>query len=263
MTSDAIFETAGGRLLPTPHATSFWAGDRLHGGPVLGLFARAVEAASPDPELICARLTVDMFRPVPHALLQVRSELVRQGARLAVVQCSLHAEQRELARATALLLRESAGPAPEAQAAPEPHQALATESLFRGRDSGGFAQGFHTQVQTRWPARHDASQPLSIWFHMPLPLVAAEPFSAFQHAVAISDFANAVASIVGRERGRSAPYINADATLYLCRRPVGEWFCLQSQGSEEQRGISLARVAIADELGVLGQVQQARVLYGG
>jgi hypothetical protein len=258
----AIFDSSGGRLTPSVHATSFWAGDRLHGGPVLGLFARAVEAASPDPELICARLTVDMFRPVPHAPLEVRSEVVRQGARLAVVQCSLRDAQRELARATALLLRETAGSAAEPQAAPEPHQALATESLFRGRDSGGFPQGFHTQVQTRWPARRDLAQPLSIWFHMPLPLVAAEPFSAFQHAVAISDFANAVASIAGRERGRDAPYINADATLYLCRRPVGEWFCLQSQGSEEERGISLARVSIADERGVLGQVQQARVLFG-
>ena len=259
MSAQAIFERAGELLNPTTHATSFWAGDRLHGGPVLGVLARAVEQASPDPELICARLTVDMFRPVPHAPLQLQTQLVRQGARLAVLQASLFSEQRELARATALLLRESASAAVQHAPAPASHAELATESLFRGRESGGFPHGFHTAVQTRWPAPARQGQPLAIWFHMPLPLVAAEPFTPFQHAVAISDFANAVASIADSRR---APYINADATLYFSRRPQGEWFCLQREGLDEERGISLARVSIADERGVFGHVQQARVLFG-
>ena len=244
--------------MPTANATGPWAADRLHGGPVLGLLARAVEAAV-DPQLVCARLTVDMFRPVPHAPLGVRCEIVRQGARLSVLQASLFAEQTELARASALFLRESELDAATHSRPPGGFDDLPSESLLRSMRDPRVAHGFHTRVETRWLPRA-AGDPVGIWFRLPVPLVAAEPTSALQRAMALSDFANAVSSIADSEREQPfTPYINTDATLYFSRRPEGEWFCLQQLGNETERGISVAGVSIADQRGPLGQVQQARL----
>jgi Thioesterase-like superfamily len=256
--NEAVFERSGELFVPTPSATGPWAADRLHGGPVLGLLARAIEAAV-DPELVCARLTVDMFRPVPHAPLGVRSEIVRQGGRLMVLQASLFAEQTEMARASALFLRESDLDAATHSQPPGGFEELPTESLMRGMRDPRVPRGFHTRVETRWVPRA-AGDPLAIWFRLPMPLVAAEPASALQRAITLSDFANAVSSIAESERQpRITPYINTDATLYFSRRPQGEWFCLRELDNEAERGISVAGVSIADQRGPFGRVLQARL----
>jgi hypothetical protein len=103
--------------------------------------------------------------------------------------------------------------------------------------------------------------PLAIWFRMPIPLVAGEEPTALQRAVQLSDFANAVAAIAQRDRVSSpVPFINVDATLYFTRKPVGEWFCLQEQAIEVERGISVATCALFDERGSCGRVTQGRLV---
>ncbi|HKU37369.1 MAG TPA: acyl-CoA thioesterase domain-containing protein [Polyangiales bacterium] len=255
----AVFERSGELFVPTAAATGPWAADKLHGGPILGVLAREVERVASDPQLLCARLTVDMFRPAPHAPLAVRSEVVRQGGRLLVMQAGLFAGELEVARATALLLRESDLPGTRHAAPARGYEGLPTESLMRGMRDPRVPLGFHTCVETRWPPRA-AGDPLAIWFHWPLALVDSELPSPFQQAAALSDFANAVASIADNQRENPAvPYINSDATLYFSRRPEGEWFCLQELGSDVERGISVAEVVIADSRGVFGRVVQARL----
>jgi hypothetical protein len=256
--TEAVFERSGELFVPTASATGPWGADRLHGGPVLGLLARAFEAAA-DPALVCARMTVDMFRPVPHEPLGVRCEMVRQGGRLMVLQASLFAGQTELSRASALFLRESELDATHHSQPPGGFEDLPSESLLRGLRDPRVPLGFHTRVETRWPPRAD-SEPLAIWFRLPLPLVAAESTSALQRAVALSDFANAVSSIADNQRlPVLVPYINTDATLYFSRRPEGEWFCLQELAGEAESGISVAGVSIADRRGPFGRVLQARL----
>lgn len=248
--------------MPGADATGPWGADRLHGGPVLGLLARAIENAAPAPDLVVRRLTFDLFRPVPVELLHVRVETLRQGTRLALLEAALLVGDSEFARATALLLRASEAPtALGPRSAPAGPGGLTTESLMRAfRDDGDvIPPGFHTRIETRWVPR-SADEPLAIWFRLPIALVAGERASAFQCAVAISDFANAVVSIAARERDRTeALYINADATLYLSRRPEGEWFCLQEQDSDAERGIGVAETLLCDAQGPFGRALQARL----
>lgn len=202
---------------------------------------------------------------MPLAPLSVRIEPLRQGSRLWLLQGALHAGGEELARATALLLRASDAPSAESTASAAPRPAgpdgLPTESLMRGfkRDRDTFSPGFHNRVQTRWVPR-TAGDPLAIWFHLPIALVEGEPASPFQCAIALADFANAVASIAGQERDRAAtPYINADTTLYLTRRPQGEWFCLREQATDAERGVSVTETQLHDPAGVFGRALQARL----
>lgn len=261
MSARAVFQSDGGRFLPTPLAVGPWGSDRLHGGPVLGLLARAIERVSEDPQLVLARLTVDLFRAVPLAALSVRAEIVQRSRRLAVVQAALSVEQTEYARASAVLLAPSdVEDMHPAWPAPEGPDGLASESLMRGMKSQ-VRSGFHTMIETRWPARAN-DQPLAVWFRLPVELVEAETPSALQRVVAVSDFANAIASIGASRRSDTAlPYINTDCTLYLWRKPEGEWFALQEQLTHAVNGVSLAESTLYDSRGPLGRALQARLAY--
>jgi hypothetical protein len=262
MSDEPVFRRDGDRFVPTASATGPWGQDRLHGGPVLGLFVREFEAAAGDPELVLARLTLDLFRPVPVAPLALRVEALRKGSRLSLLNGELLVAGEPFARASALWLRASDAPGSSARAPQRPQGpgGLADESLMRGfrSDAEGFPPGFHNRVLTRWPARA-AGEPLAIWFRMPIALVDGEQVSPLQAAVALADFANAVANIAAQDQVARVPYINTDATLYLTRRPRGEWFCMQEQGSEAERGVSVCEVSLWDEAGLFGRALQARI----
>lgn len=179
MTDDAVFVLDGERFVPSRHSIGPWAHDRLHGGPVQGLIVRAVLQAEPDPELVLARLTVDLFRPVPQAPLSLRSETLRKGSRLALLRVHVLGEDgTELAQGTALMLRSSDVAAGTAvSAVPQGPDGLTTESLSRGAPrASGRPSGFHTMVETRWVPRAQG-QPLAVWFRLPIALVAGEPAS--------------------------------------------------------------------------------------
>jgi acyl-CoA thioesterase len=260
--SYAIFRLDGTRFLPEPDSCGPWGTDRMHGGPVFGLIARAVEAAAPDPALIPTRFTFDLFRAVPLVPLDVHTQIVRQSGRLCLIRVALRAGDDELVSATALLLRGSDSNESQHDAtAPKGPDGLETRSLMNdGRSAPPSSRaGFHVRVETRWVPRSNG-EPLAIWFRMPLPLVSGEEPTALQRAVQLSDFANAVAAIAQRDRVPSpAPFINVDATLYFTRKPSGEWFCLQEQAVEVERGISVASCALFDEQGLCGRVTQSRL----
>jgi hypothetical protein len=263
----AVFERAGELFIPTAHAVGPWGADRLHGGPVLGLLTRGVEAGLSDPGMRITRLTFDLFRPAPTAPLRLRVEPLRPGGRLQVLVASLLSEEREVARATALALRFN-GEAPAidhfaADPAIEGPDGIETGSLLRGQlGPMAMPRGFHTTVETRWVPQPSAGVhgPLAIWFRLPVALIDGERASPLQLAAALSDFCNAVVTISARSRkAKSPPYINTDTTLYLARPPQGEWFGLREERVHEQAGTSLTQLALYDRDGCFGRAQQARL----
>ena len=71
----ALFRREGERFCPTRAAGSPW-GHFVGGGPVSALLARAIEGHIEDPAVVVARLTVDLFRPVPSEPLAVKEALL-------------------------------------------------------------------------------------------------------------------------------------------------------------------------------------------
>lgn len=102
--TEALFQRDGDLYLPTPACGSPWSPGQLHGGPVVGLMAHAVEQASDNNDLHLSRLTVDLLRAVPNAPLTVTTRLVRGGKRLQILEASLFAGEAEVTRASALFL---------------------------------------------------------------------------------------------------------------------------------------------------------------
>ena len=104
--AEAIFETDGERFLPTRLAQGPWYPDTQHGGPMLGLLARAVERFPSEQPMQVARLTVDLLRAAPMAPVSVTARLYESRRNVEFVEASLLADGREMARATARLYDE-------------------------------------------------------------------------------------------------------------------------------------------------------------
>ncbi|MFZ8913641.1 MAG: acyl-CoA thioesterase domain-containing protein, partial [Pseudomonadales bacterium] len=105
----AIFHRDGDHYLPQDPARGPW-GESLHGGAPAALLTQALTdlVAVPFP---LARLTLDMFRPVPLAPLALTGTVLRKGKRLALAEMTLSAEGVPCARALGLFSAPS--PLPE------------------------------------------------------------------------------------------------------------------------------------------------------
>lgn len=266
--TNAIFIPEGDAFMPTDLAGSPWGPSVLHGGPPAGLLARAIERASPDPELHVARLTIDLFRPVPKALLRTEVRTVREGRRIAVLEASLIAGEVEVSRATALLLR----PSPvelSADALPPPlrlstHEELSTttmDGLLRddagervGASGGPSLPGFHTTLEVRRVSGQPGKGRGTAWVRIPVPFVLGEEITPLVRVSAMSDFGNGLGHI---QASGGVGFINADISLYLHRLPEGEWVCLEAYGVAQEHGLGMVETVVHDHRGAIGRIVQA------
>ena len=152
---DAIFHRDGDLFVPSEYAGSPWYRGYVHGGPPAGLLARCIEQHVGDPEYQLVRLTVDLFRAVPSVPLRATVETVRGGRRVMGVAASLWADDVEVTRASAQLLRRSDEPGLEPPATvPEGPEGLPVGRGFnRVRPDGTYESpprglpGFHNTVR--------------------------------------------------------------------------------------------------------------------
>ena len=88
--ADSIFEPVDGdRFIPTEAALSPWSDQALHGGPPTMLMAREIERFDSEQEMLVARLTVELLRPVGRVPLTVKARMVRPGRKVQLVEASL------------------------------------------------------------------------------------------------------------------------------------------------------------------------------
>lgn len=253
-----VFEAVGDAWVPTEAAVSPWGTDRLHGGPVLGLLAHAACAAVNDPVYELTRFTGDLFARVDNAPLHTTSTVVRKGRRMALCDVTLHCNDRDVARASALFCVPGDGSHAHLDTShPEGPDSLPVHPLISERRASKMPHGFHSEVLTRFGAAQGHGR--TIWFHMPMPLVVGQAPDPVIAAVALSDFNNAVSSIAAYEEGRKSAHMNTDTTLYFERPPTGDWFAMTSDMQSDRAGISVGQVVHHDRDGRFGRSLQARL----
>jgi hypothetical protein len=240
-----LLDLRDGAYVPNPNTRSPWSQELLHGGPVAALLAHETERlVAGDDALRLARLTVDLFRPVPYQPLTVDTELLRDGRRIKVVRASLSAEGVEVARAQALVLRADADAPPGSDVAPPSIEFPPQPDDREPEGPVAYANSIEWRHVTGW----DAPGPAVAWLRVPMPLLPGVPMSPAVRAAAVSDFVNPLANIRG-----GAPYINADITLYLHRLPVGEWLGLAVAARGHEAGVAAADAALHDRTGPVGR----------
>lgn len=260
---DALFEVADGSLMPTDLARGPWDVGALHGGPAAGIVVRAVEqhlARDGGGPWQLARLTLELLRPVPVEPLVVEARTSRPGRKVTLVEASISAGDREVARGVALAIRraELELPLPPRRAATS---VVDPNALPRSRppQRAGVWQAFHNEaVEMRWEAGSwEEPGPVVLWMRLRVPFVAGEETSPAMRAVALGDFGNGVSSELPFGEWR---FLNPELTVHLARQPRGEWVRLDARSVLGPAGAGMAESELSDADGVFGRGTQSLLI---
>lgn len=256
MSTDSLYVQDGDLLVPTEHTRGPWDPRAQHGGGPSALLARCVEQVEAPLPMDTARITVELVRPVPVAEpVRVATRVVRPGRKVQLVEAVM--QQRdgtELCRALALRIRHDEIEPPVAGLEHfEPP--LPPESGIAQQGIGGDRAFAVTGVEMRF-VRGMFMQPgpATVWIRLRMPVLPGEEPSGMQRACAAADFGNGVSAV--HEWGRTL-FINPDLTVYLSRRPVGEWICLEAVTHPGPHGRALAESRLFDSAGVVGRSLQS------
>ena len=249
MARDFFFEQDGpGRFLPTPLTRGPWDPKSLHGRVLAGLIAHAVEVEHGDPDFHAARLTTDMFRVAPMAPVTVTTFVRRDGNRIRVVDASISGDDgTEIARGSVVFLRRAEQP--EGQVWSPPLWEVPPPDLIAPQEMKG-----PPGMKPVWETRRIEGDFGSLgqkraWTRETLDFVQGVELTPFVRVAQISDFANPFAN----SGSAGLNFVNADATLYLHRYPVGEWIGVEVVAHHSADGIAVGECALYDEEGAIGR----------
>lgn len=253
----AFYSRDGEHLVPTALTRGPWDPGHQHGGPPAALLARACEALAPPAEWHVARFTVEFLRPVPiDRPLQLRAAPTRSGQQVLTLEGLLSSDDRPLARAHALCVRQrplSLPPGvlpPERPADPERFPAFAFP-FFRA------AVGYHTAMEVRLESGVIGEGPAVAWMRPRHPLVLGEPTSALQQVLIAADAINGIGFSLDLDR---FTFVNADLTVYLHRPLEGAWLRLAATPSPQPNGVGIVEAELGDHRGPIGRALEAQVL---
>lgn len=252
---DVIYFVDGDRVETTANAGGPWDPTMQHGGAPSSLAVWAAEQIASAVPMRVARLTIDLLRPVPVAPLRLRTEVLREGRKIQVVQVSLMSEDKEVARAEVLKVRRIELDLPPA-ALPGP---LMTPGPLAGqRQSLGARNAFGSGVDvSAIDGSFQGGGPGKVWFRLHRPVVAGHANSPAMRAAATGDFCNGVSSVLDFTKWT---YLNGDLTVSLARDPVGEWILLDAETLLGPDGCAVASGKLADEQGYFGRATQTLVI---
>lgn len=248
-TMEPLFHRDGDRLVPTARTVSVWDPDALRGGAIAGVLLYEIERSYLEPEYQLARVTFDMFRRAPLVPVSVEARVVREGNRIRVLDAVLRADDLEVARASAVLLRRATAPegnvwSPPVWDVPGPRT---LDGSFEGGRPAIWERRFIGAPPT--PGVPRAVAPQRAWLRVPGNFVDTEISSPLVRAAMAADTANPYAN--AGDRGLN--YINADATLYMHRDPVGEWIGVEVTAHQAAEGIAVGECALYDLDGPFGR----------
>lgn len=234
-----------------------WDPQHQHAGPPIAMVCRAIEAAAQEHGLThIGRLTANLLRPLPIADLEIEVVTDYAGRNAAHYSARLSGQGKELARFTALAQREIAlalpaeldgHPLPQA---PRPPGDSAVQRMPFGRRMTGYAD----LVENRVASGEFFRKRCAAWFRLQHPLVEGETPSGYQRVAVAADSGNGISAVLSFD---AYSFVNADLTINLLRRPVGEWVCVDARTLLAPNGCGLAESQLFDEQGLIGRATQS------
>ena len=250
--TEAVFVAQNGGFVATELARGPWDPDAQHGGAPAALLMRAFESCEQAAELLIARVTYELLRPVPLGELHVDVELVRPGRRVQLLEGTISApDGTEVVRARALRVARADVEAGAVQP-PPPGPQHGKLSEFRRGDRPVFPTDAMEIVFVA--GRFYEPGASTAWFRLRVPVVAGERPSGLQRLAAAADFPNGIAAEV---RWEEYVFINPDLTLYVEREPVGEWICIDATMRVQRGGVGFSEAVLYDSLGRVGRSLQS------
>ena len=244
---DPIFARDGERWQPGAEAGGPFGG--LHGGAVSGLIVAEMEREARERHCgLALGASVLLLRPAPMAPLTTRTDVLRQGDRAAVIETTLLAEEKLIAKGTASFV--TAVPAEATPAAAgriqDPSALPAWRSVRR------FS---HRTFFDALDLRDDGAG--VIWGRLLQPITAAaSPLAA---VFAVADNATAFfLTKAGIEPRWGFP--NIDIAIHVSRAPIGAWIGVEAHSDWRPEGRGITEARLYDAKGPLGRACQTVVL---
>jgi acyl-coenzyme A thioesterase PaaI-like protein len=273
--ADFLYRRDDDVYVPTEWAGSPWSTTSQHGGPINALFMRAAEVAAREAGMAVARLTIDLFKPVPHEPLTLVWSFARQGRRMAIVEASLAPASGERCCAATAVLAET-NPAlgttwAEAPVKPAGPEGLPIQQMMPKAYRAAAPPGFHFSLKIRMKDGAAAAKVAArdegpaVWISTDLDLCEGEPMTPGERCAAVADLTFGLSGRAmlrgGALGGEVQPslFINTDTTLHFLRPPSGAWFAFADGAIRDHSGIGMANVQLHDEAGLLGQSAQTLV----
>lgn len=244
-----LFRREGDLLVPQDLARSLWKYDQMHGVAVSAALGRAVENAAiaqGREDLQPARFTVDLCKAPTMAGCTTRTEVLREGPRILVIDAELVQGEVTVARARALFLKPGQTPdgvvwssadvpqPPPLDIAPvtdEPHVPFFCSDA-------GWSQDFS--------AHQNAGRKL-MWQTM-LPVVIGEPGTRFEGLAGAGDST----SMVVNWGSQGVQHINTDITVSISRLPQTREIGLSALTWYAHDGIATGTAVLYDRQGPIG-----------
>jgi hypothetical protein len=236
----------------TIHTQGPWNPQVQHGGPPAALLVRQMEQCAPRPEMVLARVTIDLLGPIPLAALRATARLVRPGRKVELLEASLEYEGRALMRATGWRIQ-APSVRPEVQDTSNAPPMLSQEYTITPTPE--WQCGFLAATEWRF-IRGSYTLPGAAmgWTRMRYPLPEREATTPAQRLLVCADSANGISSSLDI---RSWQFVPPELTVHCLRPPVGEWICLDASTHMQSEGVGLATANLYDKQGLVGRSTQA------
>ena len=261
----SLFEVDGEHFVPTELSVGPWSPDALHGGPVAALLARELESLDAPVPMRLVRLTAEFLRPVPLVPLWLLSQVMRDGAKVGMVEASLGRADNGQVLAVARGQRMRVADVDFDDGVTDVVPDLPSERADVGSMTLAHAShvSYHSQaVEHRFTSGMFGSVgPAFDWIRLEVPVVPGEDPTPWQRAAAAADFGNGLSSVVPFDG--AAQFINSDLTVHLWREPVGEWVGLDVETRTSSTGIGTSDAALWDRGGRIGRSAQSLLLTRG
>jgi len=249
---------ADGTYRSTPHTVGPWSPDLQHAGPPTALLMRAVQrlggpSAPVPPNALPARLTAEIFRPVPVADLLVRARLHRPGRRVAWASAELVAAaepSQPIMRAQVWLVRRTDEPL-DLPSTPVPRAPGAGSTQPTPGTWGG---GYLTAVTWELTDGSFADPgPATTWTRLLVDLVDTETPTGAQHAAIVADAGSGISAVADPSE---LVFVNTELTIHLYREPTGEAVWMAGRTTLDPLGIGHAHTRLGDARGEVGAANQ-------
>lgn len=239
-----FYEQDGKSFVPSILARSPWDRQKQNGVALAGLLAHLMEGIPAPQPMMVARFGVDILSGAPLAPLTGCCRILRDGKRIQLVQSELLADDRVVARGTALRVRNSET---LALAAPNPYPPPEDFVVSNFLGITDWAEAAETREAPGTP--HQGR----VWVRLSHEHVAGVKMTPLVRAAILGDFPSGLDRSIPIENWTFA---NLDITLHMTRLPEGEWVFLEGGTSSAGNGIGIANAIMADRLGSFGSCHQ-------
>jgi Thioesterase-like superfamily len=205
-----------------------------------------------------ARLTANLWRPIPIAELKVIVESSYVGRNAGHFAAQLWVAGKEVARFTAVVQRESElSIPPELPGHPPPIAPRPVNESQPARFPFESWVGYPDLMETRVAAGAFFAGPCAVWFRLRHPLLAGLEPTPIERVAVAADSSNGISAVLDFQRYL---FVNNDLTINLFRRPQGEWICIDAHTLVASGGSGLAEARIFDAVGLIGRSTQSLLI---